>query len=54
MIHEVKEVKERFNVNVRLSKKESEKLQILAAQEMLSMSAYVRRAVFLIPTKEAV
>jgi hypothetical protein len=41
-----KEVKDRFNVNVRLSKTQAEQLKILADKELLSMSGYIRRAVF--------
>jgi uncharacterized protein (DUF1778 family) len=39
--------KERYNVNVRLSKKEMQEIQTAAASEMLSMSAFVRRSIFL-------
>jgi hypothetical protein len=43
----IKEANERFNVNIRLSKSEAEHLKVQADKELLSMSAYVRRAVFL-------
>jgi uncharacterized protein (DUF1778 family) len=43
--------KERYNVNVRLSQKEMEQLQLAAAKEMLSLSAFVRRSIFLNKSK---
>ncbi len=42
-----KEVKGRYSVNVRLSKTEVEQLQEKANKELLSLSAFVRRSLFL-------
>lgn len=50
---DLKEQKERYSVNVRLSKTEAEKLQNEANKELLSLSAYVRRSLFL-DTKKVV
>ncbi len=44
---DLKEVKERYSVNVRLSKTEAEQLQEKANKELLSLSAFVRRSLFL-------
>jgi hypothetical protein len=47
----IKEDKDRYNVNVRLSEKQAEQLKVLADKELLSMSGYIRRAVFFNPEK---
>jgi predicted DNA binding CopG/RHH family protein len=43
----ITEKKERYNVNVRFSKKEMQEIKSASAEQMLSMSAYVRRSIFL-------
>lgn len=46
---DLKEIKERYSVNVRLSKAEALQLQKESNIELLSLSAYVRRQLFLTP-----
>ena len=46
---DLKEVKERYSVNVRLSRAEAEQLQTESNKELISLSAYVRRQLFLTP-----
>lgn len=50
---DLKENKERYSVNVRLSKTEAEQLKTQSGDELLSMSALVRRKLFL-PTNQNV